>query len=88
MKREQPLKDWMARARDDQAPRPDVADAVLRRLRQAERIGAAARAVPAWPALVAACAALVCVVFGVSAWSSLTDPLESWLGELTSWGMI
>jgi hypothetical protein len=87
MKRENPLKDWMARARDESPPRPDVADAVLRRLRT-ERAVEVERAIPAWPVAVAACAALVCVVFGISAWSSLTDPLGSWLGELTSWGMI
>jgi len=87
MKREQPLKDWMAQARDDRPPRLDVADAVLRRLRT-ERIDCAEPPTPAWPAAVAACAALVCTVLGATAWNAMTDPFDSWLGELTSWGML
>jgi len=87
MKHEQPLKDWMARARDDAPPRVDVADAVLRRL-HVKGVDAAHEAVPAWPALVAAGAALVSVVIGVGAWNTMTDPLGPWLNELTSWGML
>lgn len=87
MTRQEPLKQWMARARQERHPQPDVARAVLRRLHAAEH----RRPLPglswAWPA-AAACAAALCAVLGLTAWNTLGDPLCTWLGELATWGMI
>ncbi len=80
---------WAGRARAEAAPEPDVADAVMRRLRRSS----APRVInpPPWMWAVSAASIAAAAVFGVlgyMAWFELDAPGVSLLQEISAWGML
>ena len=79
---------WAQRARDENPPQPDVAGAVMRRLRQME----APRPETGpwmWAASAASvCASVACAALGYAAWVELSAPWQGWIQELSDWGVL
>jgi hypothetical protein len=76
---------WAVRAREESSPEPDVARAVLSRLRQPNAEPPAAPAAWIWAASAAGCAAVLAAIVGYAAWVELAAPWTSWLSELSNW---
>ena len=80
---------WAARTRGERAPEPDVARAVMRRLRAGEPEGAQGPSIVLWLfSGASACAAAACAVLGISAWLSLNDPWQNLTQGISDWWML
>ena len=79
---------WAVRAREEQSPAPDVAPAVLARLRHASAEPPAVPGAWIWAASAAGCAAAVAAIVGYAAWVELAMPWTSWFSELSNWGTL
>ena len=78
---------WAVRAREERSLEPDVAPAVLARLRHANGELPAGPGAWIWAAsAVAGCAATLAAVVGYAAWVELAAPWTSWFSELSNWG--
>jgi hypothetical protein len=76
---------WAARARQEQAPQPDVAPAVMRKIRRLQAPAEDDRGLWAWALGGAGATAAVCGVLGYFAWWEMTAPWVSWARELSDW---
>jgi hypothetical protein len=80
---------WAVRAREERSPEPEVASAVLARLRQANAEPPAGPGAWIWAAsAVAGCAAALAAVVGYAAWAELAAPWTNWFSELSNWGTL
>ena len=77
---------WAARAREEPALAPDVAPAVMRRLRRMRPEEPPVPGLWMWAASgAAAAAAVVCGVIGYCAWAEMNAPWHPWLQEFSDW---
>lgn len=81
------FEEWARTARGEDAPRPDVSASVLRRL-AVER--AFPELTPPWWGLAgaSACAAALCVVWGLDDWNSLFGDCYSWIQDFSQWSFL
>ena len=80
---------WARRAQHEPAPQPDVAHAVMGRLRRARPEPAARPSILLWAfSGASACAAAVCALLGYHAWLAVTDPFQGWMENVSTWWML
>ncbi|MBI5244757.1 MAG: hypothetical protein HY922_13895 [Elusimicrobia bacterium] len=79
---------WAGLARLEQPPKPDVAPAVLERLRETVVFPEAATAGMWLFAAASACAAAVCAVFGYDSWLTLLGDWYGWVQDFAPWRLI
>lgn len=82
---EEQLNRLMASARRERAPRVDVADSVMARVRLIPREQQVSVWPLVWVATAAAAAAVVAAPVGLDLWGLLTDPLLGLAGEAVWW---
>jgi len=84
---EEKLRRLMARARQERAPRTDMARAVMAAVRAQDREQSVTLAPLAWVALAAAALAVPAGLAVIAAWELISDPLLGLVGGLVWWAL-
>jgi len=82
------FKQWAELARLEQAPQPDVASAVLRRLQRSALLPESPTTGMWAFAIASACAAAACAFWGHDAWLALLGNWYSSIQDFASWSLI
>ncbi|MFP4250926.1 MAG: hypothetical protein ACLFU7_14795 [Armatimonadota bacterium] len=82
---EEPLRQLIASAREERAPRVDVTDRVMAAVRFRRREQPASLRPLGWVAAAAAAAAGGVAPVGLDLWELMTDPLLGLAGEIVWW---